>query len=120
MNIQLLKHIHENNILAEEQFGFRTLISTDMAIYKLLNEILKTYGGEVSMGGYLTRSPEAILPCGGFPQTLKSKNLIGGLFCDLEKAFDSVNHKILLLKLEFYDIKGKGKSWFESYLSDRY
>jgi hypothetical protein len=37
MNIQLFKHIHENNILAEEQFGFRTQISTDMAIYKLLN-----------------------------------------------------------------------------------
>jgi hypothetical protein len=37
MNIQLLKHIHENNILAQEQFGFRTQISTDTAIYKLLN-----------------------------------------------------------------------------------
>jgi hypothetical protein len=37
MNIQLLKHIHENNILAKEQFGFRTQISTDTAIYKLLN-----------------------------------------------------------------------------------
>jgi hypothetical protein len=66
MNIQLLKHVHENNILAEEQFGFRTQISTDTAIYKLLNEILKT---------------------------LNSKNLIGGIFCDLEKAFGSVNHE---------------------------
>jgi fructose-1,6-bisphosphatase/inositol monophosphatase family enzyme len=34
MNIQLLKHVHENKILAEEQFGFRTQISTDTAIYK--------------------------------------------------------------------------------------
>jgi hypothetical protein len=37
MNIQLLKHIHENNILAGEQFGFRTQISTHTVIYKLLN-----------------------------------------------------------------------------------
>jgi hypothetical protein len=93
MNIQLLNHIHENNILAEEQFGFITQISTDMAIYKLLNEILKT---------------------------LNSKNLIGGIFCYLEKAFDSVNHTILLSKMEFYGVKGKAKSWLESYLSDRY
>jgi hypothetical protein len=57
MNIQLLKHIHENNISAEEQFGFRTQILTDKAIYKLLDEILKT---------------------------LNSKKLIGGIFCDLK------------------------------------
>jgi hypothetical protein len=37
MIVQLLKHVHENNISAEEQFGFRTQISTDTAIYKLLN-----------------------------------------------------------------------------------
>jgi hypothetical protein len=37
MNIQWLNHLYENNILAEEQFGFRTKISTDMAIYKLIN-----------------------------------------------------------------------------------
>jgi hypothetical protein len=37
MNIQLLNHLYENKILAEEQLGFRTKISTDMAIYKLTN-----------------------------------------------------------------------------------
>jgi hypothetical protein len=68
-------------------------ISTDMAIYKLSNVIL---------------------------ETLNNKNLIGGIFCDLEKAFDCVNHKILLSKLEFYGVKGKAKSWFESYLGGRY
>jgi Notch-like protein len=40
MNIQLLEHLNKNNILAEEQFGFRTT-STDMAIHKLTNEILR-------------------------------------------------------------------------------
>jgi hypothetical protein len=46
--------------------------------------------------------------------------MVGGIFCDLEKAFDSVNHKILLSKLEFYGIKGKGKLWFESYFRNGY
>ena len=46
--------------------------------------------------------------------------MIGGIFCDLEKAFHCVNHKILLSKLEFYGIKGKAKLWFESYFRNRY
>jgi hypothetical protein len=79
MSIQLLEHLNKNNILAEEQFGFSTKYSTDMAIYKLLNEIQKS---------------------------LNSKNLIGGIFCDLETAFDCINHDFLLSKLEFYGIKG--------------
>jgi len=49
-----------------------------------------------------------------------TKLMVGGIFCDLEKAFDCVNHKILLSKLEFYSIKGKAKVWFESYLINRY
>jgi len=46
--------------------------------------------------------------------------MVGGIFCDLEKAFDCVNHKILLSKLEFYSVKGKTRLWFESYFRNRY
>ena len=39
-----------------------------------------------------------------------------GIFIDLSKAFDTVNHQILISKLKNYEVKGKNLSWFKNYL----
>jgi hypothetical protein len=46
-------------------------------------------------------------------------NNVGGIFCDLAKAFDCVNHEILITKLHFFGIQGAMASWFRSYLTNR-
>ena len=51
---------------------------------------------------------------------LDHNNFVLSLFLDFKKAFDSVNHAILITKLEKYGIRGISLDWFKSYLSERY
>jgi hypothetical protein len=90
---RLMQHIDDNNILTEQQFGFRKGLSTEDAIFKLTHEILTA---------------------------LNTKTMIGSVFYDFKKAFDSVNHSLLIKKLPYYGINGKAKLMLESYLSNRY
>jgi hypothetical protein len=75
--------------LVDEQFGFRTKPSTDLASYKLINDVITS---------------------------LNDKLLVGCVFCDLHKAFDCVDHDILLSKLNCYGISGKEYKLLSSYL----
>jgi hypothetical protein len=86
-------HIDANNMLAQEQYGFTTKSSTQVATYNLVNNALLALDGKLS---------------------------VRGLFCDLAKAFDSVNHIVLLSKLEFYGNNGSIGKLIKSYLNDRY
>ena len=83
-----------NNILVKEQFGSREKLSMEMATYTLLNNVLSYFD-------------------------LKKKYLFG-LFCDLQKAFDCVNHDILLAKMEFYEISLTANKSMRWYLETRY
>ena len=90
---RLISYLNENNILANEQFGFKKNATTNMATYTLLNNI---------------------------QLSLDKKWLVGGIFCDLQKAFDCVNHNILLEKMEYYGITGTAHKLMQSYLDNRY
>jgi hypothetical protein len=77
--LHLLHHINVNSILVNEQFGFSTKSSTEKASFKLHNETLNA---------------------------LNNKLMVGGNLCNLNKAFDCINH-ILLPKLKFHRVTGK-------------
>jgi hypothetical protein len=93
MLTRISTHFSKYNILSSEQYGFRTGLRTDDAIYKLTTENLNS---------------------------MNRKLAVEGIFCDLEKAFDCVDHGILLSKLKFYGINGKHLALYQSYLDNRY
>ena len=51
---------------------------------------------------------------------MSQKQMVGGIFCDLHKAFDCINHTILLEKLKYYGVLGKFYNLVKSYLDGRY
>ena len=82
----------KEDTLCDLQFGFRKGTSTTHALVNLVENIKKS---------------------------LDNKTNVCRVFGDLQKAFDTVNHKILLDKLYYYGVRGQAHLWFESYLTDR-
>ena len=81
-----------NQIIYKYQFGFRKEHYTQQAIISLVEKI--------------TRS-------------LDSRDIVIGIFLDLKKTFDTVDHRIMIRKLYAYGIRGNILNWFISYLDDR-
>ena len=89
---QIYEFLERKNILFKNQFGFRCKKSTTNAI---INQLQYLYNN------------------------LDSNHYVFSLFLDFRKAFDSVDHKILLSKLSYYGFRGKSSQWINSYLTNR-
>ena len=88
----LTNFFNKNNVLYNKQFGFRSESSTELAIVDTVDEI---------------------------SQNMDNKLITCGIFLDLAKAFNTVNHDILLTKLEKYGVRGGPLNLIKSYLSSR-
>ena len=89
---RLLTFLEDYNVLFENQFGFRKLHSSYMALMVLTDKLIKS---------------------------LENGEYVIGVYLDFSKAFDTVDHAILLSKLSHYGIRGNALNWFISYLSNR-
>ena len=88
----LYGYLECHNILYPLQFGFRQKCSTNHALIQITESIRNS---------------------------IENNEFGCGIFVDLKKAFDTVNHSILLSKLNHYGLRGKAYDWFQSYLSNR-
>ena len=90
---QVYEHFKSNNLLYSSQYGFRNNHSTELAAMELIDRIILDMDkGEIPINVYM----------------------------DLSKAFDTLDHEILIHKLNFYGIHGLALDLFKSYLKNRY
>ena len=84
--------LNKHEILYKYQFGFRKNHSTVLALVEMIDNLYNN---------------------------IDNNNVTVGVYLDLQKAFDTVDHNILLYKLNVYGIRGLVLDWFRDYLSDR-
>ena len=89
---RLYKYLTTEKILYSKQFGFSRGHSTEHTVVKLANQIYESF---------------------------ERNQYTLGVFIDLSKAFDTVNHSVLIKKLQMYGIRGINLAWFCSYLANR-
>ena len=92
MYSRLLNFLNHYKVLISNQFGFRKLHSSYMALMVMINELTNA---------------------------LENGDYVIGIFLDFSKAFDTVNHETLLDKLYQYGIRDNALHWFQSYLTER-
>ena len=89
---QVYDYFNDNNLLYKNQYGFRKKHSTELAGLEFHDKIASD---------------------------LENSKLPLAIFLDLSKAFDTIDHEIMLHKLQYYGITGMGLQWFKSYLTNR-
>ena len=89
---RLYNFLEDSQCIFSLQFGFRKKHSTNHALVEITENIRKA---------------------------LDENNFACGVFVDFQKAFDTVNHDILINKLDHYGVRGIENNWFRSYLTDR-
>lgn len=89
---QLINHINKNNILVDQQSGFRELHSCETA----LNLMLDNWKSEIN-----------------------DNKVVVSVFLDFKRAFETIDRKILLKKLNKYGVQGRELEWFTNYLEGR-
>ena len=89
---QLYDYFTSNDLLYESQYGFRKLHSTELAALEFTDRI---------------------------SHEMDAKKIPFSIFLDLSKAFDTLDHNVLLSKLEYYGIRDIALNWFKSYLPKR-
>ena len=89
---RLFEYLVKNDILHTSQYGFQPNLSTELAILELQDRLTNI---------------------------MNNKECCVGVFMDLSKAFDTLDHTILLNKLNHYGIRGTALDWFKNYLNGR-
>ena len=92
MHTRMYEFLEKYDAFYDLQFGFRKKYSTNQALLSIIE---------------------------GIREILDNKTFSCGAFIDLEKAFDTVNHEILLKELDHYGVRGLSNKWFSSYLTNR-
>ena len=89
---RLYNQLPENQMLYSKEFGFQKGHSTEHAIMQLIDQIKSSF---------------------------EKNHFTLGVFLDLSKVLDTVDHGILITKLENYGVNGNNLPWFQSYLKNR-